>query len=171
MGAIIGALYSIGYSTQEMEELLNSLNWPELLANTPDYRLLSMIEKPWANRYLATFYLNKGGLQLPSGLNSGQNIAMLLSRLTWPVHHVPDFSQFPIPFVCVATDMETGEAVALRQGFLPEALRASASIPTVFSPVRLDGRLLVVGQGQATGGDQANGQKNATVHGGSTNPD
>lgn len=145
MGAIIGGLYASGHSAAELEALVTTLNWNELLTDDLGRRYLSMQEKQWDGRYLVTFPLRKTHIELPSGLIAGQNISKLLARLTWPVHHVSDFRQLPIPFVCVATDLEKGETLALDQGFLPEALRASMAIPTVFTPIRLQDKLLVDG--------------------------
>jgi len=145
MGSVIGGLYAIGYKTDSLVALARREDWPQLFNDTATRRDLPMAEKLWDGRYLATFPIRKGNVQLPGGLVAGQKISALLSRLTWSVHHLTDFKELPIPFACVATDLETGEAVTLDHGFLPEALRASFAIPTVFTPVKLDNRLLVDG--------------------------
>ncbi len=145
MGAIIGALYSIGYSPRELEQIVYSQDWRVLLTDRIPHRHLSIREKRDDGRYLASFPIRDRKIRLPRGLVAGQNLATLLGRLTLPVHHVEDFHELPIPFCCVATDLVTGEAVVLEHGFLPDALRASMSIPTIFTPVELEGRLLVDG--------------------------
>ncbi len=145
MGAIIGALYAIGYSPQELERITLEQDWGSLLSDRISRRRISIEEKEEEGRYVGSFPIRNFRVQLPSGLVAGQKLSALLSRLTLQVHHVEDFRSLPRPFVCVATDLETGEAVTLDRGFLPDALRASMSIPTVFTPVELEGRLLADG--------------------------
>jgi len=145
MGSVIGGLYAIGYTTDSLTALARRKDWPQFFNDAATRRDLPMEEKLWDGRYFATFPIRKGNVQLPGGLVAGQKISALLSRLTWSVHHLTDFRELPIPFACVATDLETGEAVTLDHGFLPEAIRASIAIPTVFTPVKLNNRLLVDG--------------------------
>lgn len=145
MGAIIGSLYSIGYSPRELERIALGQNWRELLTDRISRRRLAIEEKEEDGRYVMSFPIDNFRVKLPSGLIAGQKLSSLLSGLTVQVHHVEDFRSLPVPFVCVATDLENGDAVVLDRGFLPDALRASMSIPTVFTPVELEGRLLVDG--------------------------
>jgi NTE family protein len=145
MGSIVGALYAIGYQADEMKKLALTTDWANLLTDEVSRRYVAMEEKIWDARYMGSFPISKKGVQLPSGLIAGQKISNFLSRLTWSVHHINDFSQLPIPFTCVATDVATGEAVAIDSGFLPDAIRASMAIPTVFTPIKLQDRLLVDG--------------------------
>ena len=145
MGSVIGGLYAIGYTTDSLAALARRKDWPQFFNDAATRRDLPMEEKLWDGRYFATFPIRQGNVQLPGGLVAGQKISALLSRLTWSVHHLTDFRELPIPFACVATDLETGEAVTLDRGFLPEAIRASIAIPTVFTPVKLNNRLLVDG--------------------------
>ncbi|MFC1613698.1 patatin-like phospholipase family protein [Gemmatimonadota bacterium] len=145
MGSIVGALYSIGYDTGMIEQIALEMDWDQLLTDKISMRNISVIEKKEEGRYVGSFPIRKGKIELPTGLIAGQKISVMLSHLTLPVHHCEDFRMFPRPFLCIATDLETGEDVVLDRGSLPEALRASMSIPTVFSPVEIDGRLLVDG--------------------------
>lgn len=145
MGSVIGGLYAIGYTPDSLAALARQENWSDFFNDAINRRDLPMEEKNWDGRYIAGFPIRQRNVQLPAGLIAGQKISALLARLTWPVHHVSDFRELPIPFACVATDLETGEAVTLEQGFLPEALRASIAIPTIFTPVHLHNRLLADG--------------------------
>ncbi|MFQ5629477.1 MAG: patatin-like phospholipase family protein, partial [bacterium] len=101
MGAVVGALYSIGYSSNTLDSLVTHLDWSELLTDTKERRYLTMVEKPWDERYVISFRIRQRSVHLPVGLIAGQKISSLLSRLTWSVHHVNDFTQMPIPFACV----------------------------------------------------------------------
>lgn len=145
MGGIVGGLYSIGYTAKEIEEIVQSMNWEEVLMDKVSRRSISIEEKEEEAKYIAEFPIIKGKVQLPRGLVTGQNFSNLLAHLTYPVHHINDFSKFPIPFCCIATDIATGEAVVLNKGYLPEAIRASMAIPSVFTPIEIDGKLLVDG--------------------------
>lgn len=145
MGSIIGGLYSIGYSAGDLEKLAKNINWDEIFSGSIKRSDISVEEKKEADKYILQFPYKKGNFVLPKGLISGQKLEKLLSKITWAVHGQNDFLKFPIPFTCVATDIETGEAYVMNKGFLPDALRASMSIPSVFAPVEIDGRLLVDG--------------------------
>lgn len=145
MGSVIGALYSLGYSSEQLTEITLNADWDALIADEMSRTNLSFEEKEDNGKYAGAFPIQEGKIGLPKGLVSGQNISMLLSRLTFPVHPIEDFSQLPIPFKCVATDIETGEAVVLDSGYLPDVLRASMSIPSMFTPVEINDRLLVDG--------------------------
>ncbi|MDZ7357521.1 MAG: patatin-like phospholipase family protein [candidate division KSB1 bacterium] len=145
MGSVVGALYAIGYRADELKRIALSTNWEDLLTDEVSRRYVAMEEKIWDGRYIGSFPISNRGLQLPSGLIAGQKISKYFARLTWSAHHINDFRQLPIPFICVATDIATGEAVPIDSGFLPDAIRASMAIPTVFTPVKLHDRLLVDG--------------------------
>lgn len=145
MGAFVGALYSIGYTPGQIKEIAIGQNWMDLFLGQASRRLLPMVEKDQADRFMAIFPIKPGRVEMPYGLISGQNLQALLTRLTWPAHQVNDFRNLTIPFCCLATNLENGQRVVLSRGFLPEALRASMSIPTVFRPVEIDGQLLVDG--------------------------
>jgi NTE family protein len=145
MGSIIGAFYSIGYSARQIEEIILSQDWDQLLADEISRKYVPFHEKENYERHVLSFPIKPKGIELPSGIVKGQNIINLFERLTIEYHNISDFKTLPIPFVCVATDIETGEAIILDKGYLPEAMRASMAIPTLFSPIEINGRLLVDG--------------------------
>jgi NTE family protein len=145
MGSVVGALYAIGYDASSLAHAAAEMKWPELLDDVIERKNLSIDDKEFEGRYLFTFPISNGKITLPTGLSDGQEISAALCRYTSHVHHIRDFSQFPIPFSCVATDIETGEAVSLNSGFLPDALRASISFPMFFPPIEIEGRLLIDG--------------------------
>lgn len=145
MGAVVGALYAAGYPVAEIEAIVLGLEWNDLFDDRIPRRDRPIEQKSLADRFVISLPLNGFGIGLPRGVITGQRISTLLERLTLPVSAVRDFSALPIPFACLATDLITGEAVVLDHGDLSEALRASMAIPTAFTPVELDGRLLVDG--------------------------
>jgi NTE family protein len=145
MGSIIGGLYSIGYSADELKEFALSADWDLLLSNKTLLDEVVYEEKDYYGRYLYEIGIKGLKPELPKGLIEGQNLSNLLSNLTRPVHDITDFSQFPVPFACVAADIETGLKVVLDKGSLARSLRASMAIPSVFTPVEIDGKYLVDG--------------------------
>jgi NTE family protein len=145
MGSIVGALYAIGYTPDQMEEIIRTVNWDEVISNRVGYDKVSFEEKYFYDRYFFGFPADDWKISLPSALIEGQNLQLLLSRLTEPVHGVRDFNQFPIPFKCVGANIENGKPVVLDTGDIVQAIRASMAIPTVFTPVLWDSLLLVDG--------------------------
>ncbi len=145
MGSIIGALYSIGYSADEIEKIAMSMNWKEIFDGSSARNLIAIEEKDQEGKYILEVPMKKGKPVIPTGLILGQKLEMELTNLTWSVHGIDDFSKFPVPFACIATNIETGEAVVIKKGYLPDAIRASMAIPSVFSAVEIDGKLLVDG--------------------------
>jgi NTE family protein len=145
MGSIMGGLYSIGYSADELATLVTTVDWDQILTNKVPLDKVTFEEKAYYGRYLLDFYLNDRELMLPSGVIEGQALMELFSELTRPVHDITNFTQFPIPFTCVGANIVTGEPVDLNHGSLALSMRASMAIPTVFTPVKIDGKLLVDG--------------------------
>ncbi|MFH0883476.1 MAG: patatin-like phospholipase family protein, partial [bacterium] len=145
MGAVVGGFYAISYSPQKLEEIALSTDWYALLDDTPTRRDLSMEQKLYDEIYNLSLPFRNWKISLPSGVIQGFRINKMLSGYTWPVQNVTDFTDFPRPFAAVATDLETGDAVVLREGSLAEAIRASMSIPSVFAPMRIGDKLLIDG--------------------------
>lgn len=146
MGAIVGGLYAVGYSANEIDSLVNRQDWNLLLSDRVKRSNLSFPEKENSERYIISLPFGKSKEERTiSGMIQGQNLLNLFSGLTIGYHDSLDFNQLPIPFACVAVDIVKGEEHVFRGGSLPLALRASMAIPAVFSPVKLDSMILVDG--------------------------
>ena len=145
MGSIVGGLYAIGYNSDDIEKIVADTDWDALLSNKIPLNEITFEEKNYYGRYIAELPVDGIKVSLPRGLIEGQQLSELLSRLTRTAHEIEDFNNLSIPFACVAADIATGEPVILNKGSLPESIRASMAIPTVFTPVELNGRLLVDG--------------------------
>lgn len=144
MGALVGALYAMGKTPAEIEQIIGTLDWGELLQTTGSAENLSFRRKEDRRNIPAPIVL-KGSvkdLKLPNALNYGHEIGLLFDRLTLPYALVNNFDELPIPFRAVGTDMVAGNSVTLKSGSLSRALRATMSIPGVFSPVEIDGKIL-----------------------------
>jgi NTE family protein len=146
MGSIIGAMYASGMSPAEIQKFAEKINWDEAFLPEPVYSQLSLRRKQDRRNFLVTTALGlKHGLSGPNGFNSGQQVGLLLDRIAFPDSGIATFDDLPIPFRCVATDMETGDALVLHDGPLAQAVRASMAIPGVFTPVERNGRILADG--------------------------
>ena len=147
MGAIVGGLYAAGVSPAEMEEILKNTDWRDILDDRPPRRRLPYRKKVDDQTFLVRFEagFNHGSFQLPPGLVSGQKLGYALKLMALQAIGINDFDKLPIPFRAVATDLENGEVVVLRSGDLDQAMRASMSLPGIFSPIKINDRLLIDG--------------------------
>ena len=145
MGSIIGGLYAIGYSADEIDSIASAMDWPQLLSNKIPLNEVAYEEKPFYGRYLVEFPIVNKKLSLPTGIIEGQALTLQMSNMTRPGHEIDDFNDFPIPFACIGSNIETGEFEILNSGLLPEAMRASMAIPTFFTPMEIDDKLYVDG--------------------------
>jgi len=145
MGSLIGGLYAIGYRSDQLIEISRENNFMELFTESANRRYISNYEKGFDERTAVTFPISERGIDLPAGIITGQNIYTFLSGLAWSAHATEDFNDFPIPFAAIATDIETGEAVVFRSGYLPDAIRASISIPSAMVPHKIDGHYYIDG--------------------------
>ena len=156
MGSIIGGFYALGYSPDELTELISGMDWSEYIGNKIDRSMMSeemrrrnstlMLQVPFSDESLFDHDPNSKFIsQLPSAYVNNSSLVNLFNDLCVGYQEEMDFNDLPIPFACVATDMITGKEVVLRSGSVPTAMRASMAIPGVFSPVTIDDKVLVDG--------------------------
>jgi NTE family protein len=147
MGGVIGGLYACGYSAEEIEKLALQTNWQDLFSNTPPRLSLLLSQREESEKYLFQIYFAGLKPSIPKALTSGQKLTNLFTRLTMQANFEAgsDFDKLKIPFRSVTTDLATGQEVVLGTGDLSEALRATMAVPLIFTPVELEGRLLVDG--------------------------
>ena len=147
MGAIVGGLYATGVSADDLETLVASLDWAAALTDSPARENSSFRRKQDDREFPIKLELGVRGtdLVLPKGVIQGQKLDLLLRELTLRATHIRDFDELSIPFRAIASDIGAGEAVVLKNGDLAMAIRASMSVPGIFSPATIDGRLLVDG--------------------------
>ena len=145
MGAVVGGLYASGYTANQLDSIFSKIDVDALLQDYTPRESKSFYEKRNDEIYALTLPFNNFKLGLPSGLSKGLYNFNLMSRLTQHVSDVRDFDKLPIPFLCIATDVETGEQIVLDEGILAQAIIASGALPTLYSPVEINGRLLIDG--------------------------
>jgi len=145
MGAILGGLYSVGYSADTLVKLVEEIDWEALFRNGSDLRSLLMEEKEESYKYVIELPWINHKFHLSTGLLEGQELWLKFSELFFPVYNVKDFSRFNIPFRCISTDVGSGEAVVMSSGEITNAIRASMSIPSFFTAVNYEKGKLVDG--------------------------
>jgi len=145
MGSIIGGMYSIGYRADSLLGILHSMNWEALLSNKiPENKIIFPEKKNFYNSSLS-LPISSRKVTLPSGLINGQMIENSLSFYAWPAADINNFSKLPIPYMCVGTDLISGKKVDLKTGYLPDVMRASMAVPSIFTPIKIDTALLIDG--------------------------
>lgn len=144
IGAIVGALYSSGYSPETIEELIREKDWDALINDKLERKYISYEEKLFSDKYIFAIPIEESGISL-NALTGSFNIDLMLNDLFSPVAHITDFNELPIPFLCIGTDLITGEAVILDSGNVARAVRASMAIPGYFPPIKYQDRYLIDG--------------------------
>ena len=145
MGAIIGGLYASGYSAAQLDSIFEKTKFNTLIQDELPRSAKTFYEKDDAEKYALTLPFDGFKIGFPSGLSKGQNVYNYMNRLTTHLGDLKDFSKLQTPFFCVATDIETGKQVIIDNGSLPLAISASGAIPSLFTPVEINGQLLTDG--------------------------
>lgn len=147
MGSLVGGLYASGMSVDELEKLVTTADWKRLFDDSLERPQRSLRRKLDDRDALSTVGVGfrGNGVKLTPGLLQGERILALFERSTQHVSSIRNFDLLPIPYRAVATDLNSGEAVVLDHGSLGLAMRASMSLPGIFQPVEIDGRVLLDG--------------------------
>ncbi len=145
MGAIVGSLYASGYSGQQLDSIFRSLDFDNVINDILPRSARTLYERENNEKYAVILPFDNFKLKLPSALSRGQNVFSLMSKLTLHVSEIKDFDKLPIPFFCVATNVENGKVVILDSGSLARSVTASGALPSLFQPVEIDGKLLIDG--------------------------
>ncbi len=146
MGAIIGGLYATGSDGKAIERFAAGMDWNAVFAPSVPFRHLAFRRKEDRRDFPSTIEFGIGrGLKLPAGVSAGHGAALAISRFAAAYDQLASFDELPTPFRCVATDLRQGREVVFSRGPLTTALRASMSLPALFTPVEMDGMVLVDG--------------------------
>jgi len=137
MGGLVGGIYATGRSPAEVRELINGIDWDQVLSGVTPFRDLSYRRKQDAREVPGQLEFGlRGGLQFPSGFNTGQEVNLVLDSVALPYSEIASFNELPIPFACVASDLVSGKPHVFRDGPLALAMRSTMSLPGIFTPVR-----------------------------------
>ena len=147
MGGLVGGFYATGMTPEEMQKLIEGLDWRKILSDRTPYEDLSYRRKEDQRAYPNSLIFGlRHGLSAPAGLIAGHQISLLIDRVTLPYSGVSSFDDMPVPFRCVAVDLVSGQSHVFKDGPLAIALRSTMSIPGAFSPVR-EGKAVYVDGG------------------------
>ena len=156
MGSIVGGMYALGYSSDEILNIIRNVDWDRLISNNVDREKISYNRKRESVTQVITFPFSTNSdrdeLQnqsfknsLPTGIVSGDNLINLFNSLSVGYSDPIDFNNLPIPFLCIATNLMNGEAEVMDKGIFSKSIRASMAIPILFDPVNIDDTIYVDG--------------------------
>ncbi|MBI5326006.1 MAG: patatin-like phospholipase family protein [Ignavibacteriae bacterium] len=149
IGAIIGGLYSVGYTPEELDSIMVHTDWDDILSlgSEQDRSELFLDQKVIQDRSLITLRFNSFQFVVPEAISLGTKFNAFLQKLVWNALYQSngDFDNLKFPFRSVTSDLVKGRTVSLKSGNLVTAMRASAAVPLRYSPVRIDSMILVDG--------------------------
>ena len=146
MGGLIAGAYASGMTPDEIATLMRATDWDLMFVADSPFSYKTFRRKQDKRDYPSQLEFGlKGGFRLPSGINPGQQVALLLDQIALPYWNLGSFDDLPTPYRCVATDLAGGKAVVLGRGPLSQAMRATMAIPGLFTPVNYETQLLVDG--------------------------
>ena len=145
MGSIIGALYASGYSGKQLDSIFQNVDFDNIINDALPRSSTAFSERDNMEKYAVKLPFNSFKIKLPSALSRGQNTYGLLLKLLIHVNTVDDFSKLPIPFFCIATNVENGKQVILDKGNLTQSIMASGALPSLFQPVTINDEILIDG--------------------------
>jgi NTE family protein len=147
MGALVSGAYVSGVSPPEMKETIAKTDWAALFDDSAGRDSVSLRRKQIDDRFYSglEFGVTKDGLRYREGAVAGEKIKLFFNELVRADLGERNIEELPIPLTLIATDIGTGERVAMREGNLTSAMRASMSVPGAIAPVVRNGRKLVDG--------------------------
>ncbi len=146
IGSIVGAMYASGYSIEEMEDVVYSLNWDELFKDTPQRDFKTLEDKIEFEKYFLSIAIDDDyNLKFPKGVLRGEAMYLTLKKILWRAEGIDDFNDLPIPFRAVSTNLQTGKVNSVSNGSLALAVFKSMAIPTALDPIKDDGGYYVDG--------------------------
>jgi len=150
IGAVIGALYATGYTPDEIENLLSSEDFQRWAAGIMDDKYVYYYRKEDPNASWISLNINtkkKITSSLPANIISPYEMDLELMELLSPANALSrgNFDSLFVPFRCVVADIDSSHAVVMKRGSLAQSVRASMSIPFVFTPIEMNGKLVYDG--------------------------
>ena len=147
MGALIGGAYAAGVSPGEIQDLVRETDWINIFDDTAGRAQINMRRKELEDRYFSglEFGVTAKGLRYREGAVAGEKLKLFFNRLVRAELGERPIEELSIPISIIATDIGTGDRVAMRSGELTSAMRASMSVPGLIAPVVREGRKLVDG--------------------------
>lgn len=145
IGSIVAGMYALGYNPDTMLSLIRKQNWDNIMTDKIDRKYIAYEEKVYGETYIMSLPISKKGVTLKEALYEGQEVNLFMNRYYSPGYKTRDFSKLQTPFLCMGTELLTGDAIVLDTGYLPMAIRSSMSLPGYFTPTYYDGMYLIDG--------------------------
>ncbi len=145
MGAIIGSLYASGYSGKALDSIFKNVDFNDIISDNLPREAKTFYERESSEKYAIVLPVVNYKVKLPSALSRGQNTYGMIAKLMLHINNIDDFSKLPIPFFCIATNVETGQPVVLDKGNLAQSVMASGAFPSLFQPVVINNQILIDG--------------------------
>ncbi|MCD8236151.1 MAG: patatin-like phospholipase family protein [Prevotellaceae bacterium] len=146
MGAIVGGLYSSGYTPESIDSIFRVQDWMVLLTDRKHSYEESFLARERQDDYIMNIPLDRRSSPVSkTGLIEGGNVMKMFRKLMKAYPDSIDFNKLPVRFACVAEDIVSGREVVFHDGDINQAMRSSMSIPGVFRPIKKDSLLLVDG--------------------------
>lgn len=144
IGAIVGSLYASGYSGKEIEDIMMKTDFYNLLSNEKNRKEYTFFDK-YVDKYIISLPISNKKITLPSSISTGQKNIYLLKEILKNVSNTNDFSKLPIPFLCIATNLESGKTKIFEEGDLVQSVMASSAFPSLLDPVKIGDSVYVDG--------------------------
>ncbi len=144
MGAIVGGLYASGYTAKDIEKVILDTDFYSLITDPKSRREVSFYNKT-VDKYILNIPIKNGKVKLPSSISTGQKNVYMLKELLKNVSNIKDFSKLPIPFMCVATNLESGKMKIFEEGDLAQSIMASSAFPSLMDPVKIGDSIYIDG--------------------------
>lgn len=145
IGSIMAGFYAIGYDPDSIAKIIRSQNWDAIMQDKISRKYISFEEKEFGEKFIVSLPIKNKKISLSASLFQGQNVNLMLNKYFSPAYNITNFNDLQTPFLCIGTNLLTGEAVLIDKGYLPMAIRSSMSIPGYFSPSIYNGDYLVDG--------------------------
>ncbi|MBD0823531.1 patatin-like phospholipase family protein [Aestuariibaculum marinum] len=145
MGAVVGGIYASGYTGKQLDSVFREIDFDKLINDDIPRSSKAFFERNNSEKYAVSLPFEDFKVKLPSALSRGQNTYNLIAKLTLHANETEDFDKLPIPFFCIATNVETGQQVVLDEGNLAQSVMASAALPSLFQPVIINDVVLIDG--------------------------
>jgi len=147
MGALVGGAYAAGISPREVENLVRDTDWIRIFDDTAGREGVDIRRKELDDRFFSGLEVGVGrsGFEFREGALAGEKLKLFFNQLVRSDLGDREIQRLRMPLAIMATDIGTGERVAIRTGNLTSAMRGSMSVPGLLAPVQREGRKLVDG--------------------------
>ena len=147
IGGLVGGLYACGYSAEDLEDIVKTLDFSELFSNRPKRTSMLLTQRPEMERFLISVRFDGLKPYIPQALTTGQKLSDFLTDLTLRENYLSggDFGHLRIPFCAATTDIVTGNEVILSKGILADAMRSTMAFPLAFTGIEAEDMILMDG--------------------------